>query len=265
MKTSERRITEKIITELLRDKHDKDVVVPQCKTGRTTAAETGELGILDVWVMKPSWSQFIAYGYEIKTSRGDFLGDDKWQQYLPYCHCFSFVCISGVILPEEVPAGVGLIYVSKNGRRLITKVKAPRREVQIPDTLYRYVLMSRAAIDNVPPETQYSDKPFWEEWLKHKQYNQHLGHRVSKGLARVIQEEVEKVRVENQRLKRHTEALEGVKQTLTELGINSNNDLWRLNQQVHDIVNNANLTRPLQSAIQALNTLNTEIKRIQGE
>lgn len=47
--------------------------------------------------------------YEIKSSRGDFLSDAKWQRYLPYCTHFSFVAPAGAIFRWELEKNVGLI------------------------------------------------------------------------------------------------------------------------------------------------------------
>ncbi len=47
--------------------------------------------------------------YEIKSSRGDFLGDTKWPKYLPYCTHFSFVAPAGAIFRWELGREIGLI------------------------------------------------------------------------------------------------------------------------------------------------------------
>jgi hypothetical protein len=47
--------------------------------------------------------------YEIKSSRGDFLSDGKWEKYLDYCTHFSFVAPAGAIFRWELARGVGLI------------------------------------------------------------------------------------------------------------------------------------------------------------
>jgi hypothetical protein len=47
--------------------------------------------------------------YEIKSSRGDFLCDTKWEKYLPYCTHFSFVAPAGAIFRWELARQVGLI------------------------------------------------------------------------------------------------------------------------------------------------------------
>ncbi len=47
--------------------------------------------------------------YEIKSSRGDFLADGKWENYLEYCTHFSFVAPAGAIFRWELARGIGLI------------------------------------------------------------------------------------------------------------------------------------------------------------
>ena len=53
--------------------------------------------------------------YEIKVSRADWLGDEKWEAYAPLVNQFSIVCPAGVVQVDEVPAGVGVYYVSASG------------------------------------------------------------------------------------------------------------------------------------------------------
>lgn len=47
--------------------------------------------------------------FEVKSSRGDFLSDGKWERYLPYCTHFAFVAPAGAVQRWELPTGVGLI------------------------------------------------------------------------------------------------------------------------------------------------------------
>ncbi len=129
------------IKQLLANKHYEDVFVPECKTTRY-----GVYTILDAWVMLKSWTHFSTIGYEIKVNRSDFLNDSKWASYLPYCHEFYFVCPSGLISPEELGNQVGLLWASKNGTMLYNKKKAPRRDVEIPYSIYQYVLACRAKV-----------------------------------------------------------------------------------------------------------------------
>ncbi len=52
-------------------------------------------------------------GYEVKISRSDFVADDKWQEYLPFCNKFYFVCPPDLIKLSELPPETGLIYVEQ--------------------------------------------------------------------------------------------------------------------------------------------------------
>ena len=47
--------------------------------------------------------------YEIKSSRGDFLADAKWERYLAYCTHFAFVAPAGAIFRWELGREVGLV------------------------------------------------------------------------------------------------------------------------------------------------------------
>ena len=89
-------------------------------------------------------------GFEFKASRGDFLADNKWQQYLKYCHTFSFVCPHGMIGKEELPKGIGLLWVYKyryrrheSGRQWIEAdwARMPKRSEVDKDTLLDMAMM----------------------------------------------------------------------------------------------------------------------------
>ena len=51
--------------------------------------------------------------FEFKSGRQDFLSDKKWQNYLEYCHTFTFVSPREAILKDDIPPGVGLMWVYK--------------------------------------------------------------------------------------------------------------------------------------------------------
>jgi len=59
-------------------------------------------------------SKRIVKIFEIKTSRSDFLRDNKWQNYLDYCNYFAFVVPEGLIDKSELPENVGLVYISED-------------------------------------------------------------------------------------------------------------------------------------------------------
>lgn len=189
------KINSRDIVNLLAKKHSNDVFIDECKDGPT---QSGSHFRLDGWAMKRSWANPLVVGYEIKVSRSDFLHDDKWPNYLGLCNQLYFVCPTGLIEPPEVPEGVGLMWTSKNGARLYTKCKAPHREVDIPDSLWRYILMCRCVITR--ENSLASERGYWERWLVQKKLDWEFGRRVSSAIAKRVRDEVESVQFKNKRL-----------------------------------------------------------------
>jgi len=133
------------IKAILAEHHNQDIFVTECKNGSTYFSN--HLLKLDAWVLKRTYSPPTTIGYEIKVSRADFEQDQKWIDYLPYCHEFYFVCPAGLVRSDELPANVGLMWISSTGKPH-TKHKAEHHE---PDAkklndLMTYILMSRSII-----------------------------------------------------------------------------------------------------------------------
>ena len=51
--------------------------------------------------------------FEFKSCRRDFISDKKWKNYLDYCHTFTFVCPREIIKKEDLPPGIGLLWLHK--------------------------------------------------------------------------------------------------------------------------------------------------------
>lgn len=212
------------IVALLKDKHAEDVFLPECKDGPTQGTTHFRL---DGWAMQKSWARPTTWGYEVKVSRSDFVGDDKWQNYLDLCSDFYFVCPDGLIQPSEVPDAAGLLWVAKTGTRLWTKKKAPRREVCIPETMWRYIVMRLHS-------EQPADKlAFWQEWIAAKEQSLDVGHRVSRRLRELISENITRVELESKRVKAENEKLEAVKTACAKLGINLH--VWDVEREVAEV------------------------------
>ncbi len=209
------KITAEAVVKLLCCRHNKDICVPQCKTGGSWGG--GRLNIMDLWVMKTSWTQPTVYAYEVKVSRADFMQDDKWPGYLEYCNEFYFAAPPGVIDPKELPPEAGLLITSKNGKKIYRKKKAAYRAVEIPEDLFRYILMWRAEITRARAQTTKREE--WELWLKEKKYTRDLGYSVSRALAETIKNEIEAVRSENDRLQSRIEDFCEMEKLLVELGL----------------------------------------------
>ena len=71
--------------------------------------------ILDAAAVRKSFAHPDVIGFEIKVSRGDFRSDGKWTEYLKYCNRFFFACPPGIVKPDELPPGVGLVHALPDG------------------------------------------------------------------------------------------------------------------------------------------------------
>lgn len=210
------------IKKLLKTKHLGDVFVPECKIGSATMQRNCQ--IFDAWVMNKSWANAKVTGYEIKISRSDYLNDNKYRGYLDYCNSLYFVCPPKIILPEEIDKDVGLIYVSKNCTRLYTKKKAPFRDVEIPESIFRYILMCRTEIcdtnfNNLNIIYKQTKKEYWKKWLKEKKVDHRFGCQLGKTIRETINNEIDNVKTENSRVNSINEQLQSVKDFLNEIGV----------------------------------------------
>jgi len=222
------------IAKLLLAKHDdtsKYLCVPECKTGPT---HTGpRFRQFDLWVMNKSWSREIYWGYEIKVNRQDFLRDEKWMAYLPYCTDFYFVVPHGLVDVSEVPEQAGLLVTSKNGTRLFTKKKAPRRVIETPLSIFAYILMWRAEVQAEWKSNGNLDKSYWVKWLAQKDEKKEIGWNVSRKISQLVKERIDKQATENKLLRHKVEKLEAVEKALKEIGISANHlSSWNVKDQL---------------------------------
>lgn len=218
------KITAQEVLAALRSKHSEDVFVDECKDGPTQGVS--EHFKLDAWVMNRSWANPVVTGYEIKVSRSDFVRDEKWRAYLPLCNQFYFVCPRGLIMPNELSPEAGLYYLSNTGNRLLVQKKAAHRDLEIPETVYRYILMCRTVVTR--DRWLFKDKTqFWREFIAEKAEKRRLGFEVSKA----IREHVSHVEVENMRLTQENQNLAEIKDTLKRLGI-SHTSTWDVERRV---------------------------------
>lgn len=219
------KITARDIDKVLKQRHEADIYISECKNGPTHYASHNRM---DGWAMKKSWANPLSICYEIKVSRSDFIQDDKWRAYLPYCNQFYFVCPTGLIDKSEVPEESGLMWVSKTGTRVYTKKKAKYRDVEIPEELYKYILFSRSQFTNgeYVPESQVE---YWKKWLAKKEESRELGYNVSRKIMQKYQNDVEKVqrdvKVASERMAEYAE----VKELLKEMGYKEGKYIWKWN------------------------------------
>ncbi len=209
------KITSHAITKLLEARHSKDVFVSECKDGPT---QWGSHSRMDAWVMPRSWAHPSTTGYEIKVSRSDFLKDDKWPRYLDLCNWLYFVAPKDVISKDEVPEQCGLLEVSKNCKRLLMRKKAPLREVEIPESLFRYVLMCRAKITRDSPESM-TNYDLWKAWLAEKREKQETGWLVKHKISAAVARKCGEIETRNSVLEHRIKECEMVEGFLEEAGL----------------------------------------------
>ncbi len=128
----------------------------------------------------------------------------------------------GLIKSDELSAECGLIELVGT-QRLITRKRAPYREIESPESLYRYILMCRSKItrdwqDDGSPRTR-----ILRAWLDNKEENKQLCYEVSKA----VKEHVHRVEIENERLKTLCGKYEDVRQFMKSLDMTDSDLGWR--------------------------------------
>ena len=225
-----KNITAYSIQKLLKQKHSSDVYVSECKTRPSEGVSHLRL---DGLAIKRSWSNPAVTGYEIKISRSDFLNDEKYHNYKDYCNFFYFVCPPNLIKPEEIKDDTGLLWVSTTGTRLFKKKKALYRDVDIPADIYKYILISRAMIEDKEYPVFGYKKRYWEKWLEKKEIDRDFGHYVSKTIREEINKKIFNVEYENQKLKDCMQNYDTVIKLLKEWNIDPDRG-WNLKFAVKD-------------------------------
>lgn len=194
------------VLRLLKDRHAKDYGLAECKIGSTWS---GSGMRMDYWAMAKSWAKWKTWGYEIKVSRQDFLRDDKWREYLPYCHEFYFVAPPGVIEPNELPAEAGLLVTSRNVTRLYQKKKPGAVRDDIDKAILIYALMWRSG-----GETREERAASWAEWLAQKKTYKDLGRSAQIEMAKLAQEARRMMETEKHRQERESAKYEDLRKIL---------------------------------------------------
>lgn len=216
----------KHIVDLLRAKHSKDIFVAECKDGPTQSVS--EHLRMDAWVMNRSWAHPCYTVYEIKCSRSDFLNDRKWKHYLPYCNEFFFVAPKGLISATELPPEAGLLELlgGADGKRLVRRKAPVWRDVEIPESLFRYVLMYRVKVGRSEYAVEQTKEDRAEQWrlfVKERIENRELGYQVGEA----IRKTVEHYKRENERLDRRMDEYDEIRLFLNRIGVDPNDYVSR--------------------------------------
>jgi hypothetical protein len=249
-------MTAREIMALLAVKHNEDLFISECKDGPTVGCDHLRL---DAWALRRSWTQPCSFGYEIKVSRSDWMRDGKLEAYLPLCHKLSVVCPAGLIQPDEMPSGVGLLWVTAGASRLYTKRRAELRSIEWPVALMLYVLFSRVRPTS---ESAPSSAEYWRNWLERKAESRELGYRVGEAIRR----RVEKAETECAAMSRKYEQVKDVEARLESLGLGYIAN-WKTGDQIiKDVMRTVagdvgNLSRSLEDAARQIAYTRLEIDK----
>lgn len=171
------------IKAALAKRHKKDSFFTEVRNGPGNYEH--ELLIMDAVAFRGTWSYPWITGYEIKTSRGDFLGDEKWRGYLKYCNELCFVCPRGVIEPNELPEDIGLIYYNPQKDSLWTSRRGGYREIDQPVDMMRHLIMRWDKQEH----PFYSSKvEYFKDYVADKANKSELGFRVSEKMRKQLRE-----------------------------------------------------------------------------
>jgi len=206
------------IKKILEKKHKDDFFLCEVKT---TATVRG-LGIVDAFAMKKSWAHPCITIYEIKITRNDFIRDQKWMKYLPFCNEFYFISPKDLIKESEIPKDAGLYYVSKARVKVVKK--APYRSEPIDNDIFRYVLMNRIDEDRYP---FHRDKAHYlQDFIDHKITFHQLGEKVSWEIARQLRDKEREV----DRFKEKAKKFDKIVEVLKKYNINEYFPEEKINQ-----------------------------------
>lgn len=243
----------------LESRHSGDIFIPECNLG---SAMKGCRRI-DAWAMRKSWSPLTTVGYEIKVSRSDFLNDEKWRDYIGFCHELWFACPWKLIAPEELPDGIGLLWMNKGGT-MVRKRKAVRAVAdsqKLMDAM-AYILMSRTkVVDRSETETVSID--YWKDWLASKQEHHLIGRKVQQA----INKRCADVQEENFDLKYQVKRFDKMRERLLELGLDPDETRpWELGSKINQlrgVIDRSTLSR-MQGVSDSLSSMVDELKAISG-
>lgn len=149
----------------LRQRHCNDIFLTEVTCGRAEAQGwdrpfRGQPGRdveptrrMDAISITRRWSKVVVCGFEVKVDRQDFLRDQKWAEYLPWCNRFYFATPKDLLTPEEKvnlqEQGVGLIEARVWGDKIVARrVFAPDHRPfpggRIPWQLYHTIILNKA-------------------------------------------------------------------------------------------------------------------------
>lgn len=212
------------ILKELAARHTDDFFMTEVKDGPT---QYGTHYRMDAVAVKKSWAHPCVTAYEVKVNRQDFLRDEKWPVYLNYCHKFSFACPEGLIQKDELPPEVGLYWYRGSNRPFKILRHPVYRTVEIPESFFMYVIMSKIQSDRWP----FFDgkEEYFREWLENKRHMHEVGINFGYQIAQKIADLRREVRKANGKAEEAKEAVTFQAKAiilLRQYGIAWQNETW---------------------------------------
>ena len=257
------KFTSDMVMAALKARHSEDVFVPECKDGPSV----GSFSRMDAWVMPRSWAHPDVTCYEVKVSRQDFVGDNKWMNYLPCCNYMYFATAPGIVKDGELPAEVGHLELSKTGNRLFLRKKAARREANTEqlNQVMRYILMWRANVGRDKEVSGSLGASHWEGILAEKAEKRRYGHMLGRRIGQMYREEVAKVQAENVRLTGLHSVYESIRRCIQRVGLDPETcSEWRFDDRLSELLNGGHkeVVGDVNRAINSLTALKSELEKI---
>jgi hypothetical protein len=168
----------------------KDLLVAKFSEEHFCTAEIGlNRGVLcaDFMAIRPSHSNPSVIIGEVKCSRADFLQDNKWPGYLPFCTRFYMVTAPGVATRDEIGADAGWLEVTANGAKLITRKAAPvlRHELEPKNeaTVLRSIVHRHFYGTHRDPTVSGEERAaFWRDFVATRKRDKLTGHQASRAI-----------------------------------------------------------------------------------
>lgn len=242
------------IKNALAHRHEEDIYVEEL------GHVIGKYVRIDSWAMSRGTN--LITGYEVKVDRKDFLNDGKWHLYKKMCNEFYFVCPWGMIQPQELEEGIGLIWMSKTGGRLMTKKHSVRHDIdkEIEYSLVKSILWNRCTISRGRRLPEEDKLEYWKQWLEEKKIDRTLGRHLGKTLKRTIEKRILEVEKRNQELEYQIKMLEDFKSELCSLTqMDKNHDIGTLIFQAKKMIKTSGddkLSKVRELSLQIVNIIN---------
>lgn len=259
--TAQRKYDAGELLAALKLRHSSDLFIPECKDGPT---QTSSHRRLDAWVLVKTWSPVTTIGYEIKVSRSDWIRDQKIDHYMMLVHRFFVVAPKGIVQPEELPEGAGLIEAIGNDPRLVTRRQAVRHDIELPDNLLIYVLMARVkeTQEYTPANERELRMGALRDWTEDRNERERLSYAVNGKIQQKFNEQEARLR----EIERRMLELDGVRKRICEMGFDPEKpiDGWAVKERLDRLtgVVPVDIRRTVDGTLAALQRMQDALKRL---